>query len=133
MKTDDRTGTPRDILSHWHVGVALYWIPVLVLIVSGFLNIDQIWRTIIWTAALTTMAAGCIVNAFRCGRVHCYVTGPFFLIMAIFILVRGLDTPIGDEGWNMIALTVLVGTSVLWFVPEMFFGRYWGMRGTGKS
>lgn len=121
-----------DILSNRSIAAAVIWLPVLALIVSGFLNVDQTWRTIVWAAALTVMAAGCIVNALRCRRVHCYLTGPFFLMMAIVILARGLGSaPLGIHGWNVIALTVLVGTLILWFVPEMFFGRYWHGRGIG--
>jgi len=29
------------------------------------------------------MGGACLVNAVRCGRLHCYVTGPFFLLGAI--------------------------------------------------
>jgi hypothetical protein len=32
------------------------------------------------------MGVACIVNALRCGRVHCYLTGPFFLLMAVIAL-----------------------------------------------
>jgi hypothetical protein len=134
MKIDESIIRSRDILSNRQMTIALYWIPVLVLIVSGFLNLDQLWRVAIWTAALTTMAAGCIANALRCGRMHCYVTGPFLLIMAIVVLTRGLGaTPIDDRSWNLIGLVVLVGTLVLWFVPEMFLGRYRQRRGIGVS
>lgn len=116
----------RDILDKLPITVAIYWVPALVLVVSGFVDVDQTWRTVIWAVALTTMATGCIVNAVRCGRVHCYVTGPFFLIVAVVVLVLGLSpAPLGPRDWNTIALTVLVGALVLRFVPEMFFGRYW--------
>lgn len=122
-----------DILSNPRLTGALYWLPALALIVSGFLDIDQFWRTIIWTAALSVMAGACIVNALRCGRVHCYLSGPFLLIMAVFVLSRGIQpAPLGERGWNMLGLTVLVGILVLWFVPERFLGRYRKMRAIGR-
>jgi hypothetical protein len=34
-------------------------------------------------------ANGCLVNASRCGRLHCYITGPIFLLAAIYV---GLST-----------------------------------------
>lgn len=134
VKIDETTGGSRDILSNGWIAGAVYWLPVLALVVSGFLDIDQFWRTMIWTAALITMGIGCIVNALRCGRVHCYLSGPFFLLMAILILVRGLGAaPIGDRGWNLIGLTALAGALILYFLPEMFLGRYWRRRGTSRS
>src|SRR3989442_15948432 len=36
----------------------------------------------IWTLAFTVMGIACVVNAVRCGRVHCYFTGPFLLLLA---------------------------------------------------
>jgi len=29
----------------------------------------------------------CIVNAGRCGRLHCYITGPFFLLAAVYVVL----------------------------------------------
>jgi len=83
MKTDETLNQSRDSLSDWRFAGSMYWLPALALIASGFLSVDQVWRTAIWTVALTTMGVGCVANALRCGRVHCYLTGPFFLIMAL--------------------------------------------------
>jgi len=67
----------------------------------------------------------CIVNALRCGRVHCYVTGPFFLLMALVALSYGLGIlHLGANGWNLLGLVGLVGVLALWYLPEMFFGKY---------
>jgi hypothetical protein len=104
---------------------AVFWLPALVLLASGFFDIGQGWRTAVWVVALTTMGAACIANAIRCGRVHCYATGPFFLVMAIVALIYGLGVmPMGKHGWNSIGLTVLVGAVVLCYLPEAFLGRY---------
>jgi hypothetical protein len=121
----------RDLLhNRWFAGV-VFWLPGLVLLASGSLDLSQSWRTAIWVGSLTTMGAGCVVNALRCGRVHCYLTGPFFLVMAILSLLYGLGVvPLGPPGWNIIGLTVLAGALVLCCVPEVFFGRYRQARGT---
>jgi hypothetical protein len=103
----------------------VFWLPVLALIASGFLDIGQGWQTAIWTVSLTTMGAACVANALRCGRVHCYATGPFFLAMALVTLLYGLGViPMGNHAWNLIALAVLVGGIALCCLPEVFFGRY---------
>ena len=83
------------------------------------------------------MGAGCVANALRCGRVHCYFTGPFFLIMAIVALLYGLGiVPLGRFGWNTLAAIALVGVLIFYSVPEVFIGRYrreCGKRGETKS
>lgn len=132
MKVEETTSESRDILrNRWLVG-AVYWLPALALIASGFFDIGPGLRAAVWVVALTTMGAGCVANALRCGRVHCYLTGPFFLVMAIVALLYGLGVvPLGGDGWNILGLIVLVGALALWFVPEVFFGRYRRGRVTG--
>jgi hypothetical protein len=71
------------------------------------------------------MGVACIVNAVLCGRVHCYLTGPFLLLMALAALSYGLGIlHLGGNGWNVLGLITLIGTIALWCLPEMFLGRY---------
>ena len=115
----------RDLISDGRFAAAVFWLPALLLIASGNLNIGVAWRTAIWTISLSIMGSGCIVNALRCGRVHCYFTGPFFFVMAIVTLLYGLGLlALGERGWSTISLTVLIGAVVLCYVPEFSFGRY---------
>jgi hypothetical protein len=56
---------------------------------------------------------------------HCYLTGPFFLGMALVALLYGLGVvPLGGKGWNVIGLTTLLGAIALCCLPELFFGKY---------
>ena len=71
------------------------------------------------------MGIACTVNALRCGRVHCYLTGPFFLVMAFVALLYGLGIlHLGRNGWNLLGLIALIGTLALWCLPEMLLGKY---------
>ena len=125
MESSASTCKSRDILSsRWRVFL-LYWLPAIAIVVAGAPAISNGWRTIVWTVALATMAVACIVNALRCGRVHCYVTGPFFLLMALVALSYGLGIlHLGWNGWNLLGLVTLIGAITLWFLPEMFLGKY---------
>ena len=125
MDSSASTCKSRDILSsRWRVFL-LYWLPAIAIVVAGAPAISNGWRTVVWTVVLATMAVACIVNALRCGRVHCYVTGPFFLLMALVALSYGLGIlHLGANGWNLLGLIGLVGTLALWYLPEMFFGKY---------
>ena len=125
MESNATTGKSRDILSsRWRVFL-LYWLPAIAIVVAGVPAISSGWRTVVWTVALGTMGVACIVNALRCGRVHCYLTGPFFLLMALIALSYGLGMlHLGGNGWNLLGLIALIGTIALWYLPEMFLGKY---------
>ena len=125
MKSNATTCKSRDILSsRWRVFI-LYWLPASAIVVAGAPAISSGWRTVVWTVALATMGMACVVNALRCGRVHCYLTGPFFLLMALIALSYGLGIlRLGGNGWNLLGLITLIGAMALWCLPEMFLGKF---------
>jgi hypothetical protein len=122
-------GTPtcksRDLLSSPWRALVVFGMPAFAIVVAGSSGLSSSWRTVVWTAALGTMGAACIANAVRCRRVHCSITGPFFLVMAGVTLLYGVGVmPLGRNGWNLIGLTILAGGIVLCCLPEMLFGKY---------
>jgi hypothetical protein len=124
-KAESTNNASRDILSNVPLTALLFWFPIIGLMVSGFFQIGQAWRTGVWVVALAILGAACTVNALRCGRVHCYVTGPFFLAMAIVALLYGVGViPLGTNGWNFIGGAVLIGALILCCLPEALLGRY---------
>ncbi|HXJ05702.1 MAG TPA: hypothetical protein VNH65_11415 [Candidatus Acidoferrum sp.] len=125
MESNATTCKSRDILSsRWRVFI-LYWLPAIAIVVAGVPAISSGWRTVVWTVALATMGVACIVNALRCGRVHCYLTGPFFLLMALIALSYDLGIlHLGGNGWNLLGLMTLIGAIALWCLPEMLLGKY---------
>ena len=134
MESNTTTCESRDILSsRWRV-FSLYWLPALAIVVAGALAISRGWRTAVWIVALATMGVACIANALRCGRVHCYLTGPFFLLMALAALSYGLGIlRLHENGWNLLGLITLIGALALGCLPEMFLGKYRkGRRGNGN-
>ena len=62
------------------VGRFVLWQLPLIVFVAGYV-VGPLWRTILWTAALMVAGTACIANAARCGRLHCYFTGPFLLLV----------------------------------------------------
>jgi uncharacterized membrane protein HdeD (DUF308 family) len=125
MEHDRTTGSSRDILSSLPSAFALFWLPAIAIAVTARSNFGAGWRTLVWTVSLGTMGAACLINAVRCGRVHCYVTGPFFVLMAVATLLYGVGIlPLGAKGWSLLGLTILVGAIALCCVPELFLGRY---------
>ncbi len=125
MESNATTCRSRDILSSRLRVFLLYWLPPIAIVVAGVPAISNGWRTVVWTVALGTMGVACIVNVLRCGRVHCYLTGPFFLLMALIALSYGLGIlHLGGNGWNLLGLMTLIGAIALWCLPEMLLGKY---------
>lgn len=80
---------------------------------------------VVWPAILTFMSMACLLNARRCGRVHCNFTGPFFLLLALVGLLYGLDVVhLGARGWSVLSIALVVGSVAFIYVPERLLGRY---------
>jgi hypothetical protein len=103
--------------SDWARGLrgCLTWgIPVAILVIT-----PERCLVIVWPATLTFMGVACLLNARRCGRIHCYATGPFFLLLAVFGLLYGIGLlPLGDRGWTKLSTALVIGSVVLICVPE---------------
>jgi len=128
----DTTGESRDIFSGTWLCLVLFVVPAIGIAVTAGSDFGGGLRTVVWTAALGIIGTACIANAVRCGRLHCYVTGPFFLALAVVTLLHGLGVvPLGRNGWSLIGLAILIGAIVLCCVPEMLFGKY--RRGSAKN
>ena len=103
--------------------VIAWGIPIAGLILSSSLVRD--WMAIVWPVSLVWMGTACLLNGRRCGRRHCYTTGPFFFVMALASALHGFGViDLGPTGWNWISTITIVGGIALTWVPELIFGRY---------
>lgn len=104
------------------VGFGAVWgIPMVGLVLGGVFDL----HAYLWPPALAYMGGACLLNAMRCGRLHCYFTGPFFLATALAALAHGTGlVSLGDDGWRWIGGVVLVGGLGLTYLPEWVWGRY---------
>jgi hypothetical protein len=109
----------RDLVAGWS---ALYlWIVPTVLIVVGALVPPL--RTVIWIPAFAVMGLSCLVNARRCGRLHCHATGPLFLLAALLTALAAVGVEL--LRWQAVLALAALGT-VLAFAVEWARGRYVG-------
>lgn len=71
------------------------------------------------------MDGPCFLNARRCGRTHCRLTGPFFLVMAAAVVAFAVGVlPLGSKGWVMLAAAIPLGFATLWWGSERAWGRF---------
>jgi hypothetical protein len=113
----------RDLTGRRVARLALWQLPAVVFLAG--IVVSSTWRTIMWTAALSVVGGGWVANAPRCGRLHCYFTGPFYLLGAAVTLTYGLGLlPHGPAGWLWIGLAVAAGSCILVYLPEQIWSKY---------
>jgi hypothetical protein len=64
----------------------LWYAPIIVVIGGSGWSRGRAW---LWIPAFLVMGIGCLANAARCGRIHCYVTGPLFPLAAVYVALSG--------------------------------------------
>ncbi len=108
----------------------LFWkLPAVVVVGVALLDVGSVGQALVWAPSLAIGGAACVANILRCRRIHCYFTGPFFLLMAAVSLLHGVGAlPLGEEGWTWIELVTLIGAIALGTLPELVWGRYWAPR-----
>ena len=115
----DLSADTRSFLAVWGAPIAM----------AGVLSLAPVpaWMTAAaWAAAFVWMGAACLFNARRCGRVHCFVSGPILLAGAGLVAAIGLDLIRAGAFGFAAAVAVTLALSGLSYVFELFWGRYRG-------
>src|SRR5713101_752122 len=71
----------------------LWCLPSAGVLVGFFWAEGRAW---IWIPAFLVMGGGCLANATRCGRLHCYFTGPLYILAALPRMPRR-----EEESWTL--------------------------------
>lgn len=92
MADQAETHNTRD-LGRRPLGFMMAWgLPLIILLSVGFIEfLSPAAEILIVAGAFAWMGVGCVVNAARCGRLHCYFAGPIMLTGAVLILLIGFE------------------------------------------
>lgn len=102
----------------------LLWVAPWGLVILGGATRPSV-HTALWVLAFSIAGVACLVNARRCGRRHCFYTGPLFLLAALASLLYGLGLlPLGSQGWNWIAGVAFAACVIFCCLLEPLFGKY---------
>jgi hypothetical protein len=122
MSTDTNSSS-RDWLRSPRTSTLAWWLPSAA-IAAGLLAPVPI-RTMVWIAALVWMGTACLLNARRCGRIHCRYTGPYYLAMIVPVGVLGSGlVAVGIYAWLLLACVILLGSKLLWWATERAWGEF---------
>jgi len=113
----------RDWVSDSRTLAVAWGLPGMILIIGIFQ--DPFPRTMMWTGALFWQGIACLANAARCGRTHCYFTGPFFLLGGLITIFLGFHIiDLGENEWSWLGIVIIAGSGVLWFFTERVLGKF---------
>lgn len=107
------------------LGTVFWWVlPAAIAISAGPLRLPFDIVAAIWAVAFAWMATGCLLNALRCHRLHCYISGPVLFAGAAgaALLASGVAQS-GPRALGYI-IGIAVGLTLLSFVPEMIWRKY---------
>ena len=114
--------TPNDWVQRPGTGFVWWCLPLVVGLAANFFTLSPRATAIIWMVSFVWMGTGCILIARRCHRLHCYISGPAFLLGAAALgLVAAGITVLGPPH-NIVGVTLSV--ALLSFVPEMIWRKY---------
>ena len=103
--------------------VGFWWswgLPLTALLATGLMWPELV--PAVWPFALVWIGVACSLNARRCHRRHCYITGPAFLIAAVVATLFGSGAiDAGETGWQILGV-VLLAVFVVSLIPEMMRG-----------
>ena len=105
--------------------ILLWWgLPITIGVFANVPHLSQHIDAGVWAVVFAWMATGCLLNARRCHRVHCFISGPVLLLGSVFatLVMTGLIEPGASLFNNTINGTMLLALFSL--VPEMVWRRY---------
>lgn len=100
--TEGTSQRGRDVMSSRLRLVLLYLLPGVAIFSTGSLG-DREVAALVWPVAFLVMGVACVANARSCGRVHCFCTGPLFLLASLLSGLHGwrvVDR--GPRGWELL-------------------------------
>lgn len=123
MDNCDGSAGAKDWASDWRALVALWVVPGAAMLAA--LLLEPAPRAVVWTGMLVWMGVACLLNARRCARIHCRITGPFLLAMAGLVVAYATGAaPLGPHGWSLLGGASLAGFAGLWWGSERLWGRF---------
>jgi hypothetical protein len=110
------------------IGIIFWWaLPIALGVSTNFWHLSLAQTGLIWALALGWMGTGCALNALRCGRRHCFISGPVLWLGAIAAGFVALGFISGQNALGE-AVNGALALAALSFLSEWFWGLYVGRK-----
>lgn len=105
-------------------GLLVWWIlPAIAGMATNFLSLSLAEAGFTWATVFVWMGTGCLLNARRCARLHCFISGPVLWLGAIAAILVGSGLVVMTHALNNVVWITVV-LALLSCVPEMIWGKY---------
>lgn len=106
------------------IGFIFWWgMPIGLGISTNFWHLPLVKTALLWAVALAWMGTGCALNALRCGRRHCFISGPVLWLGAIATFLVALGVLSGRNALGQV-VNGTIALAALSFLSEWFWGLY---------
>jgi hypothetical protein len=106
-------------------GMGFVWwcVPLGIGVAASWLSSTRA-TALVWMTSFIWMGTGCILNARRCHRLHCYISAPAFFLgaAALVLFAAGIALPGSHSLNNIVGMTLTA--ALLSFIPEMIWRKY---------
>ena len=110
------------------LGFTFWWgIPIALGVLANLWHRSLAATAFVWAVALAWMGTGCALNALRCGRRHCFISGPVLWLGAIAAGLIALGILSGRNALSD-AVNGTIALAALSFLSECFWGLYAGRK-----
>lgn len=124
MSSDAEICARKDLAGGAGSFVAIWIAPILAAGLISFSGFASWAPAAAWTLAFLWMGAACLINARRCGRLHCYFSGPILLCGAALIGAIGFGgLDLGPHAL-LAAVAVTLSLAALTYALELIWGKY---------
>jgi hypothetical protein len=124
METDLETSARKDLSASAKSFIAIWVAPIAVASLLSLAALPAWIALAAWTIAFTWTGLACLINARRCGRVHCFVSGPILLIGAGLIGALAFNALDPDKYSLALIVGATLALAALTYGLERFWGRY---------
>lgn len=123
-KTPDATPRRAKDWSAQFAGRVIWWvIPALIGVAASSFTRSPEQTGFVFAGVFAWAGTGCVLNAWRCGRLHCFFSGPALWVGAIGAALVGFNVLPAAHDLNYVVLGT-VALVVASRLPEAIWGKY---------
>lgn len=124
MNEQPRNEPGNDWVRRPGMGFVWWCLPLGIGVAASNLAASTRAAALVWMVLFGWMGTGCILNARRCHRLHCYISGPAFFLGAAALALFAAGIPLlGLHSLNNV-IAITLATALLSFVPEMIWRKH---------